>query len=236
MFAKGEKPSVIIDFPVHAYDYELIDLFNWQDQAKDMFSLSELTRHIDVRQKLIRKYLREGKIKPDLEVPFGNDRSFSYFKKERVTELCQAYGWREITASNRKDIFIKNIERMQMDHSYKPVFLLSFFSFMDENGNARIDDILDEFVDFYELRKEKGLFVEKDGVFTLDTYSKKDALNTMLSGPFKVYEEMGVMRHAKYLGIIQLDKSISKKLSKKDIEDIRVICQNGISKYYAETR
>lgn len=234
MFAKGERPDVIIDFPVHAYDYEIVDLFNWQDRARDMLSVSELTRCIDVRQKLIRKYIREGKIQADLEVPFGNDKAFLYFNKERVAELCSAYGWREITASNRKDIFIENIERMQMDHSYKPVFLLSFFEYMDENGIARIDDVLEDFIDFYEERKAKGLFIEKDGVFTLDEYTKKDVLNTMLTSPFKIYEEMGVMRHAKCLGCIQLDKQIAKKLSRDDVNKIRELCIGGIKSYYSK--
>ena len=234
MFAKGEKPEVTIDFPVHAYDYEIIDVFDWQEQAKDMLSVSELTRCIDVRQKLIRKYIREGKIHADLEVPFGNEKSFLYFNKTRVKEICKKYGWREITASNRKKNFIENIEKMQMDHSYKPVFLLSFFEYMDENGMARIEDVLEEFTDFYDSRENRGLFIEKDGVFTLEEYTKKDVLNTMLSGPFRVYEEMGVMRHAKYLGCIQLDKQIAKELTGYDLNKIKEACMLGIKLYYLE--
>lgn len=34
MFAKGEKPEVLLDYPVHATDYEPIDLFNWQEKPK----------------------------------------------------------------------------------------------------------------------------------------------------------------------------------------------------------
>ncbi len=33
MFRKGEKPAVLIDYPIHALDYELIEVFNWQDKA-----------------------------------------------------------------------------------------------------------------------------------------------------------------------------------------------------------
>lgn len=39
--AKGEKPSVYLDYPVDVRDYELLDLFNWQDQVKDMISSLE---------------------------------------------------------------------------------------------------------------------------------------------------------------------------------------------------
>ncbi|SHI29293.1 hypothetical protein SAMN02746098_03817 [Desulfosporosinus lacus DSM 15449] len=34
LIARGEKPSVYLDFPVNAADYELIDPFNWQDEVK----------------------------------------------------------------------------------------------------------------------------------------------------------------------------------------------------------
>lgn len=61
-------------------------------------------------------------------------RSFDYFKPERVSEICKRFGWTEITNANRKDIFIGNIKRMQMDHSYKPVFLMSFLIIWVKRG------------------------------------------------------------------------------------------------------
>lgn len=56
----------------------------------------------------------------------------------------------------------------------------------------------------------------------------------MLSMPFKVYEEMGVMSHSKYIGLIQLDKQIAKRLNPQDIEDIIESCKNGLTKYYGD--
>lgn len=53
MFAKGEKPEALIDYPVHAIDYETIDLFNWQDQAKNMISQLELTRRVSAQSETI---------------------------------------------------------------------------------------------------------------------------------------------------------------------------------------
>jgi hypothetical protein len=55
---------------------ELIDLFNWQDEVKGMISQLEFVRMVDVQTETIERYLREGKIAPDLEVPFGDKRSF----------------------------------------------------------------------------------------------------------------------------------------------------------------
>ena len=86
---------------------------------------------------------------------------------------------------------------MQMEHSYKPVFLLAFFSHMDAGGTARIEDILDDFIDFYEDRRSGGLPVEKKAsLFLKRGYSRKEAERLMLANPFKVYEEIGVMSHS----------------------------------------
>ena len=76
MFAKGEKPEVLIDYPVHVTDMEHVDLFNWQEQAKDMVSQIEFTRRVSAQSETVERYIREGKLVPDLEVPIGERRSF----------------------------------------------------------------------------------------------------------------------------------------------------------------
>lgn len=233
MFQKGEKPVVLIDYPVHVTDFEQIDLFNWQEKAEGMLSTMELTRRINVRGKRIQKCLREGSIVPDMVIPISEKKSFLYFEPDQVKTICRKFGWTEITNANRKDIFIDNISRMQMDHSYKPVFLLSFFEHMDNDGKARIEDVLDSFIEFYKDRKEQGLIVEKNSsIFLSDTYTRKEAERLMLSMPFRVYEEMGVMSHSKYIGLIQLDRQIAKRMNPEDFDNIRKSCSEGILKYY----
>jgi superfamily II DNA or RNA helicase len=66
LLAQGEKPEVYLDFPVDITDYELIDLFNWQDEVKNMISQLEFVRMVDVQKETVERYIREGKIKPDL--------------------------------------------------------------------------------------------------------------------------------------------------------------------------
>ena len=107
LIARGEKPSVYLDFPVNVADYELIDLFNWQDEVKGMISQLEFVRMVDVQTETIERYLREGKIAPDLEVPFGDKRSFKYFKEATVESYAKQFGWELINPANMKDKFIR---------------------------------------------------------------------------------------------------------------------------------
>lgn len=52
LLAKGDKPQVYLDFPVSVADYELIDLYNWQEEVKSMISQMEFIRMVDVQSGL----------------------------------------------------------------------------------------------------------------------------------------------------------------------------------------
>jgi hypothetical protein len=106
---------------------------------------------------------------------------------------------------------------------------------MDDEGKAYLEDIVATFKEFYDDRAKKGLIVEKQSsILNKEIYTEKDIECLMLSMPFKIYEEMGVMSHSKYIGIIQLEKQIAKRLNQEDIAQIITSCKQGLSKYYGE--
>lgn len=235
MFAKGEKPEALLDYPVHAVDYEIIDLFNWQDKAKDMISQLELTRRVSAQSETIDRYIRDGKIKPDLEVPISEHKSFKYFEPSRVPALCREYGWKQITSSNIKDMFMDMAKKMSMSYSYKPVFINAFFDHMNRDGEARLEDVVQEFAAFYEDRIERGLPAEKKKcIFTKGGYNEKDVEKLILSMPFKRFEDMGFIRHSKFMGLIQLDKHIIRNLTDEDIRSLRSYSDMALKRYFGE--
>ena len=79
---------------------------------------------------------------------------------------------------------------------------------------------------------EKITKAQRKCIFMTMDYTAKDAERLMLANPFKVYEEMGVMSHSKYVGTIQLDKQIAKRLNESEIDRIRDICRSALKKYY----
>ena len=79
LYAKGERPDAIIDYPVDATDYEIVDIFNWQEEAQGMISQMEIVRRVDVQSETIERYIREGMLVPDLIVPMSEHRTFKYF-------------------------------------------------------------------------------------------------------------------------------------------------------------
>ena len=161
LFFKGEKPSVYLDFPIDVRDYEIIDLFNWQEEVKDMISQMAFVRMVDVQLETIAKYIREGKIVADLVIPMGENKRFNYFKEETIKNYATEYKWELITPSNMKDKFMDMVEKMDMSYSYKPVLLKAIFEHIDDKGRVRVEDLVYYFIDYYEDRREKGLLVEK---------------------------------------------------------------------------
>ena len=120
-----------------------------------------------------------------------------------------------------------------MSYSYKPVFLISFLSNMNEHGEAMLSDVAESFKWYYEDRIKKGLPAEKKNcLFTKGDYTLKDVERLILSMPFKRFEGMGYMRHSKYLGVIQIDKSIMKTLDDDDISTILTYCTDALERYW----
>ena len=233
MFKRGEKPDALIDYPIYAIDYELIDLFNWQEQAKDMISQAELTRRVSAQSETIDKYIRDGKIIADLEVPISEHKTFKYFNPDRIPEYCTQFGWKLITAANIKDMFMDMASRMTMSYSYKPVFILAFLNHMSDDGDALLEAVVEDFAGFYEDRIAQGLPAEKKKcLFTKGSYTEKDVERLILSMPFKRFEDMGFMHHAKYLGTIQLDRSIVRKLTDADKNMLKQYCKRALDKYF----
>ncbi|MEG0597555.1 MAG: DEAD/DEAH box helicase, partial [Oscillospiraceae bacterium] len=161
LYALGEKPEVLIDWPVDATDYELVDVFNWQEEAAGMISQMEFVRRVDVQAETIEKYVREGQLVPDLVVPMSEHRTFKYFKEETLENYAHQYGWTIITDENRKDLFMDMVRQMDMSYSYKPVLLKAILLYADEKGRVKLSDIVAYFRDYYEARRAAGLVVEK---------------------------------------------------------------------------
>lgn len=198
MLFQGEKPEAWLDVPIDVSDYEIIDLFNWQNSVKDMISQIEFVRMVDVQSETVERYIKDGKVKPDLSIPFGDKRMFHYFREESIRNIAKQYGWDLITPQNMADKFMKFIETMDMSYSYKPVLLKAIYEYMDTSGRVALPDVVDYFIDFYEDRKAHGMIAEKStSIYQKGGYTRKDVEKNILSNPFKRFEDMRFLMRCK---------------------------------------
>ena len=233
LYRKGEKPDAIVDYPVSATDYEAVHVFNWQDEAAGMLSQMEFIRRVDVQSETIERYIREGKIIPDMIVPMSEHKRLKYFKEETLKEAAEKYRWTLICDDNRKDMFMDMVRQMDMSYSYKPVLLKAILAHTDNKGRVKVEDIVAYFKSYYEDRKAQGLIVEKpNSIYARGGYSDNDVRRNILSNPFKRFEDMQMMRHTKTLGIIEVEPTVWKHLTDEEKQEIKKICDEKLEKYY----
>ena len=237
LYARGEKPEALLDWPVDATDYELVDIFNWQEEAAGMISQMEFVRCVDVQTETIERYVREGKLVPDLVVPMSEHRTFKYFKEETLKKYAEQYGWTLIDDNNRKSVFMDMIRQMDMSYSYKPVLMKAILLYADDKGRVKLDDIVAYFRSYYENRRASGLPVEKkNSIFAKGGYTDKEAERNILANPFKRFEDMQMLRHTRTLGIVQVDESVWKHLTKEERAEIAAICDEKLNGYFARLK
>lgn len=117
---------------------------------------------------------------------------------------------------------------------------MEFTSYGFEVYTSEVDDHGVDFVakqpktsEFYEGRRSAGLPVEKkNSIFAKGGYTDKEAERNILANPFKRFENMQMIHHTKMLGIVQVDESVWKYLSKAEKAEINQICDKKLDDYY----
>ncbi len=216
-----------------ALDYETVDIFNWQEEAAGMISQMEFVRRVSVQSETIERFIREGKLNPDLVVPMSDSRKFCYFKEETLLAAAEENNWQLIDDSNRKNQFMQMVRDMNMSASYKPVLLKGFFAHADRDGRAALSDLVSFFRAYYEDRRARGLVVEKANyLFARETYTDKEIEQLILRMPFKRFEEMDMMHHSRTLGIVEMDSTVWKRLTEEEKAEILKVCDEALERYY----
>ena len=58
-------------------------------------------------------------------------------------------------------------------------------------------------------------------------------MSSTLANSFKRFKDMQMLQHTKRLGIIQVDESVWKHLTKDELAEIEAICDEKLENYYA---
>ena len=124
---------------------------------------------------------------------------------------------------------------MSMSYSYKPVLIKAILLYANDKGQIKLSDIVAYFKEYYETRKRQGLIAEKaNSLYMRDDYTEKESERNILSNPFKRFEDMNMIHHTNTLGIIEVDRTIWKHLSKDEKAEIERVCDEKLSGYYEQ--
>lgn len=229
----GEKPEAILALHLWAEKYEPIDIFRWQDEVQDMYQASELEVELGIGESVVRRWVEANRLVPDHSVPIGN-RTYHYFKKERLDEIREQFNIEPVTKSNIKAKFFEFVQQMDMRYSYKPVLLLGLLELADEKGCIHIPNLVQFFKHFYTQRLDNGLVVEQHSsrIARITDLTDSDIERILLAMPFEKFERRKFFKRRRELTQIQCDRTLWRSLSDTDKSALKAIAQTVLTTYY----
>lgn len=212
-----------------------VDIHTFEEKYGDYYSQEQLAREYFVNTGTITGWIRKGKITPTVEFPFGS-KKISQFSPEDVEKYRKELNIQEHNDDTVRDDFFAFLEERDYSLSYKMPFLLSFIDHMDTIGDAKIEDVLTDYIAFYQDRIDKGLPVDRPSCpYNAETLTDQKMIkSSMLTNPFEKFERKRFMYYSKDLGVISLNHALLAKMSEGDWERVKGQMREDLERYYRE--
>lgn len=210
-----------------------VDIHTFEEKYGDYYSQEQLAREYFVNTGTITSWIRKGKIAPTVEFPFGS-KKISLFSPEDVEKYRKELNIQEHNDDTVRDDFFAFLEERDYSLSYKMPFLLSFIDHMDTIGDAKIEDVLTDYIAFYQDRIDKGLPVDRPSCpYNAETLKDRKMIkSSMLTNPFEKFERKRFMYYSKDLGVISLNHALLAKMSEGDWERVKGQMREDLERYY----
>ena len=211
-----------------------VDIHTFEEKYGDYYSQEQLAREYFVNTGTITSWIRKGKITPTVEFPFGS-KKISLFSPEDVEKYRKELNIQEHNDDTVRDDFFAFLEERDYSLSYKMPFLLSFIDHMDTIGDAKIEDVLTDYIAFYQDRIDKGLPVDRPSCpYNAETLKDRKMIkSSMLTNPFEKFERKRFMYYSKDLGVISLNHALLAKMSEGDWERVKGQMREDLERYYS---
>ena len=212
-----------------------VDIHTFEEKYGDYYSQKQLAREYFVNTGTITSWIRKGKITPTVEFPFGS-KKISLFSPEDVEKYRKELNIQEHNDDTVRDDFFAFLEERDYSLSYKMPFLLSFIDHMDTIGDAKIEDVLTDYIAFYQDRIDKGLPVDRPSCpYNAETLKDRKMIkSSMLTNPFEKFERKRFMYYSKDLGVISLNHALLAKMSEGDWERVKRQMREDLERYYRD--
>lgn len=210
-----------------------VDIHTFEEKYGDYYSQEQLAREYFVNTGTVTSWIRKGKITPTVEFPFGS-KKISLFSPADVEKYRKELNIQEHNDDTVRDDFFAFLEERDYSLSYKMPFLLSFIDHMDTIGDAKIEDVLTDYIAFYQDRIDKGLPVDRTSCpYNAETLKDRKMIkSSMLTNPFEKFERKRFMYYSKDLGVISLNHALLAKMSEGDWERVKRQMKEDLERYY----
>ncbi|SEA76198.1 Helicase conserved C-terminal domain-containing protein [Oribacterium sp. KHPX15] len=212
-----------------------VDINSFEDQYGDYLSQEQVAREYFVSTGTVTSWIKKGKIEPSVEYKFGS-KSMYLFSPDAVEKYRRELEIKEHNDETIKEDFFEFMEERDYSLSYKMPFMLSLLKHLNSIGDAKIEDILEDYISFYRSRLDRGLQVDRKSCPYDDKMLKdKSAVKrNMLTNPFEKFERKRFLYYSKNLSIISMNHALYSKLTKEDFDRIKKQLRNDLKNYYKD--
>lgn len=150
--------------------------------------------------------------------------------KETLPErTCNTHNNEEVRA------FIDYCKSMKMSYSYKAVLLLALIDTPD--FSISISEATLFFRRFYNQRRQNNKKIEKQNcLYQREDLSDNEIADNIVRNPVKALMNSGYFNYDETKSVLSVQRSIAKKLSEDDREEIHKACNQKLKTYYIAIR
>ncbi len=212
-----------------------VDINTFEDKYGDYLNQEQLAREYFANTGTVTSWIKKGKIKPSVEYKFGS-KSLYLFSPDDVEKYRNELGIKEHNNNTIKQDFFEFLEERDYSLSYKMPFLLAFIKNVNTIGDAKIDDVLNDYIAFYQDRIDRGLQVDRSTCPYNETtlQDRKAICRNMLTNPFEKFERKRFLYYSKDLSIIAMNHALYSKMTKEDWDRVKSQMQEDLEHYYSD--
>lgn len=212
-----------------------VDINSFEDKYGSYLSQEQVAREYFVSTGTVISWIKKKKITPTVEYKFGS-KALYLFSPEDVKKYRRELDIKEHNDNTIKQDFFDFLEERDYSLSYKMPFMLAIVKCIDSIGDARIDDVLDEYIAFYQNRLQRGLPVDRSTCpYNEEMLKNRKAIcKNMLANPFEKFERKRFLYYSKDLSVISMNHALYSQMEEADWGRVRMQMQEDLKNYYSE--
>lgn len=212
-----------------------VDIDTFEEKYGNYLSQEQVAREYFVSTGTVNSWIKKGKILPSLQYLFGSKMLY-LFSPEDVEKYRKELNIKEHNDSTIKEDFFAFLEERDYSLSYKMPFLLSFIKHVNTIGDAKIEDVLDDYIAFYQERMNRGLLVDRSNCPYNEKMlqDRKAICRNMLTNPFEKFERKRFLYYSKDLSVISMNHALYSQMEEVDWERVKRQMEEDLRDYYEE--
>ena len=212
-----------------------VDINSFEDKYGNYLSQEQVAREYFVSTGTVTSWIKKGKITPSVEYKFGR-KSLYLFSPDDVEKYRKDLDIKEHNDNTIKQDFFDFLEERDYSLSYKMPFMLAVVKYIDSIGDAKIDDVLDDYIAFYQDRLRRGLQVDRSSCpYNEEMLKDRKAIcRNMLTNPFEKFERKRFLYYSKDLSVISMNHALYSQMEAEDWTRVSTQLQEDLKNYYSE--